>query len=128
MINVLDLLKYRLGQNGQPAMPSQRQQLSGLPEAVQRSLLGQPTYGEGELMPLRWPMATDAQREFDTHDPNAPAARSDQLESQLWQNRIFPQYDVPLAEGETRLDIGPPRATYPSPLNQLMRRGPFALY
>jgi hypothetical protein len=126
MMNVLDLLKYRLGQGGQPVVPGMPP-----PELAQRQRAWEAwprSYAEGELMPPRQPMASDVRREFETHDPDAPTARNDQLEAELFYNRIFPQYGVPLAEGQKRPGIGEPRAMYPSPLNQFMQRSPFALY
>src|SRR4030095_11074195 len=126
MMNVLDLLKYRLGQGGQPVVPGMLP-----PELAPRQQAweaGPRSYAEGELMPPRQPMASDVRREFETHDPDAPTARNDQLEAELFYNRIFPRYDIPLAEGQKRPGLGEPRAMYPSPLNQFMQRNPFALY
>jgi len=118
---------------GEPINPAFRQQQlqalpPGLPLVVLDSILNQPSYSEGRTLPPRRPMTTDMQREFDTHDPDSPDARNDQLETELFYNRIFPRYDVPLAEGEKRPDVGVPRPMYPSPLNQFMQRPPYGQY
>ena len=112
--------------------PRQRQQLQalppGLPLVVQDSILNQPSYGEGRAMPRRQPMSTDMLHEFSTHDPNGPFARNDPLETELFHNRIFPMYDMPLPEGVARPDLASPRPKYASPLNQFMQHPMFSLY
>ena len=83
-------------------------------------------FQEGAMMPSRQRVSDDIQREFDTQNPDGRPA---QLEDMLWQNRIFPRYDVPLPEGMRRPDIRGMSPYQTSPLNQLMGRFPgMALY
>jgi hypothetical protein len=157
MMNVLDMLKYRLAPPGagtQPAMPSpqemaalrqrqqaweaqQQQQLSALPEAVRRNILTQPGYGEGQIMaPSPW--YNPAFNEEPWRAPNSPERRESRLSHDRSQALGIPSIDPSddprfhaLPEGDVWSSRPSDVSPFASPLNQLMqlgRRAPLSMY
>lgn len=137
MISVLDLLRHRLGSAGQYGVPGSGLDYEGegspirpdLPEVVRRSIYGRPSYGEGEIMaPRPWyNPAIDAETMLPL---GSPQRRENRLMDELGLNRYLRregQFALPEGEWLARPDRGF-ADPLPSPLNQMMRRGPFALY
>ena len=113
----------------QAQMRRRQETVSGLPEAVQRSILQQPSYGEGEailgphnpLMEQELGARMAPQRE---NDLDANVRFADHL-------RRFGMYAMPEGAYPPRLghEQQPPQPPFASPLGPyLQRRGPFALY
>lgn len=94
----------------------------GLPEAVQRSIRSQPSYGEGSNMPgSRFvpymdykSFAPDAEKQIQQNMMGAQPER-ERLNRELGYMRAWPQFDVPLPE---RTRIGPTdESPYSRPYN-----------
>jgi hypothetical protein len=148
MMNVLDMLKYRLASPGAGApsgMPSPQdmaalrqrqqawgqQQLADLPPAVRDSIMNNPSYGEG--------MPVGVQRyERPMFEPSlplqSPYRRDFQLHNERGFDREFRREGVwPVPEGLVATPLPPGQSPFASPLNQLMQYGqggrpPWALY
>lgn len=147
MMNVLDALRYRLGEltdaEGRQLDPSilemigrgpQRSLPPGLPLGVQDQIRNQPSYGEGEIMaPGQWwnPAESDVLRMIGPQ-------REDRLAFDRGQAQgILNPYveDDPLSrampEGGTWSSRPAGTSPFASPLNQLLqlgRRAPLAMY
>jgi len=100
----------------------------GLPDAVMRSILTQPSYGEGQLDPLRrvpgqLPFDTQMAREW-SFDRRSRTG-GERLYNELGDWRDFQKFDQPLPEGmRPYTDQFRGQPMYPSPLNSLMGRLP----
>lgn len=120
MISILDLLKYRLDQSSASRRPV------GFPEALQ----GFPeAYGEGQIMaPRPW---YNPGVEIENMLPmDSPQRRENRLNDKIGFGNFMRQegmYAVPEGGWLSLGDRGF-ADPFPSPLNQMLRRGPFALY
>jgi hypothetical protein len=133
MISILDLLKSRLGGASQYGVSDFEQPLPpGLPDAVRRSIQGQPSYAEGEILaPHQWYNRAFENEPWRPED--SPERRENQLSAELGFNRFFRregEWSVPEGSIMTLLPPGrsPFAESFSSSLNQMLRRGPFALY
>lgn len=147
MMNVLDLLKYRLASPGGgqvPGMSTQDPQAAMAAEMLERmrrdpSLIGsmnrmagtptppRGTYGEADTIP-----STVTQAGQPLFDQELAARlwgpqREEPLMQQLYGGRQLAKESVwPMPEGAVQSYS--PQSPYSSPLNQLLRRGPFGQY
>lgn len=100
----------RFDMEGEPLSPSLP---PGLPDAVMRSILTQPSYGEGQKMGQIPP---SLMQEYSTND----ITERERLSSELDLRDIFRRWGEPITEGKSY----PNKPVYPSPLNQFMGRLP----
>jgi hypothetical protein len=142
MMNVLDALRMKLARPGgedmgepslDPALMAliNRQRLPpGLPLGVQDSILNQPSYSEGGVMP--GPRNPLMEQEHALGVFNAPQ-REQPLSDAVGIADFLKYQDIwPMPEGAYPPAVGRQNSPYatrlPSALNQLMRRGPFGQY
>jgi hypothetical protein len=107
-----------------------QQQIAALPEAVQRSIREQPSYGEGEIMAPH-PWYNPAIEEHERILPlESPERRENALNNELgFSNYMRRESPWAAPEGGVATSMPPGQSPFASPLNQLLqRRGPFALY
>lgn len=120
--SLLDLMPYDEG-------------IAHLPEAVQRSIQNEPSYGEGQMQQPQWSAPwhgySDFERENDlNYDTWAQGGgRAARLPYELGMSRQFPEMGIPLQEGLTARPADTPDPYSPRPNLGLGRGGyPWALY
>ena len=152
MMNVLDALRYRLGGattdlegeridpgtlealglrgGGMLSSAPQSQLPAGLPLVVQDSILKRPSYQEGGRYMVPGPYYNPNMGEPNLPDDD-PRRREDLLANELGFNRYLKREGGQVwPEAQTGFmrfrEQG--QSPFASPLNQLLQRGPFALY